>query len=92
MAEERRLPVAPHDCTGPVVPCASTHLLLNAPNAIIQESVRACYRTWYQDLATGLPKVENGTITVPPGPGLGMELAPDLSQRFTASVCEFSTA
>ena len=86
MAEAWHLPVAPHDCTGPVVLCASTHLSLNAPNAIIQESVRAYYRTWYRDLATALPKVENGSITVPPGPGLGMELAPDLSQRFTVSV------
>jgi galactonate dehydratase len=48
--------------------------------------VRAYYRTWYQDLVTALPKVENGSIAVPPGSGLGMELAPDLSQRFTVSV------
>jgi galactonate dehydratase len=82
MAEAWHLPVAPHDCTGPVVLCASTHLSLNAPNALIQESVRAYYRTWYQDLATALPKVENGSITVPPGPGLGVELQPDLSKRF----------
>jgi seryl-tRNA(Sec) selenium transferase len=41
MAEAWHLPVAPHDCTGPVVLCASTHLSLNAPNALIQESVRA---------------------------------------------------
>jgi galactonate dehydratase len=86
MAEAWHLPVAPHDCTGPVVLCASTHLSLNAPNAIIQESVRAYYRTWYQDLATALPKVENGSISVPLGSGLGMELASDLSQRFTVSV------
>ena len=83
MAEAWHLPVAPHDCTGPVVLCASTHLSLNAPNAIIQESVRAYYRTWYQDLATALPKVENGSITVPPGPGLGVELQPDLGKRFS---------
>ena len=83
MAEAWHLPVAPHDCTGPVVLCASTHLSLNAPNAIIQESVRAYYRTWYQDLATALPKVENGSITVPPGPGLGVELKPDLGKRFS---------
>ena len=69
MAEAWHLPVAPHDCTGPVVLCASTHLSLNAPNALIQESVRAYYRTWYRDLATALPKIENGFITVPPGPG-----------------------
>jgi len=82
MAEAWHLPVAPHDCTGPVVLCASTHLSLNAPNAMIQESVRAYYRTWYQELATALPKVENGSITVPPGPGLGLELQPDLGKRF----------
>ena len=41
MAEAWHLPVAPHDCTGPVVLCASTHLSLNAPNALVQESVRA---------------------------------------------------
>jgi len=82
MAEAWHLPVAPHDCTGPVVFCASTHLSLNAPNAMIQESVRAYYRTWYQELATELPKVENGSITVPPGPGLGLELQPDLGKRF----------
>jgi L-alanine-DL-glutamate epimerase-like enolase superfamily enzyme len=86
MAEAWHLPVAPHDCTGPVVLCASTHLSLNAPNALIQESVRAYYRTWYRDLVTAVPPVANGQITVPPGPGLGLELAPDLAQRFTATV------
>ena len=70
MAEAWHLPVAPHDCTGPVVLCASTHLALNAPNALVQESVRAFYRTWYRELVTTLPTVENGYITVPPGPGL----------------------
>ena len=37
MAEAWKLPIAPHDCTGPVVLAASTHLSLNAPNALIQE-------------------------------------------------------
>ncbi len=85
MAEAWHLPVAPHDCTGPVVLAASTHLSLNAPNALVQESVRAFYRTWYRDLVTALPEVENGMITVPPGPGLGMELNPDLEKAFTTS-------
>lgn len=83
MAETWHLPIAPHDCTGPVVLCASTHLSLNAPNALVQESVRAFYRTWYRDLVTALPPVEKGRITVPPGPGLGMELNPELDRVFT---------
>ena len=82
MAEVWHLPIAPHDCTGPVVLAAWTHLSLNAPNALIQESVRAFYRTWYRDLVTALPMVDDGYITVPPGPGLGLELAPDLDRKF----------
>ena len=85
MAEAWHLPVAPHDCTGPVVLCASTHLSLNAPNALVQESVRAYYRTWYRDLVTALPEVADGHITVPPGPGLGLDLLPDIEQRFTVA-------
>ena len=85
MAESWHLPIAPHDCTGPVVLCASTHLSLNAPNALVQESVRAFYKTWYRDLVTALPEVKNGMITVPPGAGLGMELNPDLERAFTVS-------
>ena len=90
MAEAWHLPVAPHDCTGPVVLGASTHLSLNAPNALLQESVRAFHRTWYRDLVTELPPIENGMITIPPGPGHGMELNPDLAQKF--EVCRRRTS
>ncbi len=85
MAEAWHLPVAPHDCTGPVVLAASTHLSLNAPNAIAQESVRAFYRTWYRDVVTALPPVTNGMITVPPGPGLGLALNPEIARAFTVT-------
>jgi galactonate dehydratase len=85
MAEAWKLPVAPHDCTGPVVLAASTHLSLNAPNALIQESVRAYYKTWYKDLVTEVPPVRNGMITVPEGAGLGLDLLPDIDKRFTVT-------
>lgn len=85
MAEAWHLPIAPHDCTGPVVLTASTHLSLNAANALVQESVRAFYRTWYRDLVTALPEVRNGMITVPPGPGLGLRLLPDLDKGWTVT-------
>src|SRR3712207_9042850 len=58
MAEARHLPVAPHDCTGPVVFTASTHLSINAPNALVQESVRAYYTGWYKELLTDLRSEE----------------------------------
>lgn len=82
MAEAWKLPVAPHDCTGPVVLAASTHLSLNAPNALIQESVRAYYKTWYRDVVTEVPPVRNGMISVPAGPGLGLDLHPEIDKRF----------
>jgi galactonate dehydratase len=85
MAETWHLPIAPHDCTGPVVLAASTHLSLNAQNALVQESVRAFYSGWYNDIVTAVPMVSQGTITVPEGPGLGLELLPDLDRRFSVS-------
>ena len=83
MAEAWHLPVAPHDCTGPVVFTASTHLSLNAPNALVQESVRAFYNGWYKDVMTAIPTVKDGFVTIPEGSGFGCELIPDLDRRFT---------
>ena len=79
MADAYHLPVSPHDCTGPVVLTASTHLSLHAHNALVQESVRAFYNGWYKDYVTAIAKVTHGMITVPEGPGLGMELHPDIA-------------
>ncbi len=81
MAEAYQLPVAPHDCTGPVVLAASAHLSINLPNALIQETVRAYYTGWYRELVTEIPPIENGFIRAPTGPGLGTELAPGLFDR-----------
>jgi len=84
MADAWQLPVAPHDCTGPVVWAASTHLSLHAPNALIQECVRAFYSGWYCELVTELPIVDNGTIRLNDRPGLGLQLLPDLHRRADA--------
>jgi L-alanine-DL-glutamate epimerase-like enolase superfamily enzyme len=86
MAEAWHTPVAPHDCTGPVVYAASCHFSLYAPNALIQESVRAFYTGWYTELVTDLPAVENGMVRLNNKPGLGLELLPDLTHRADARV------
>jgi galactonate dehydratase len=86
MAEAHQLPVAPHDCTGPVVLTASTHLSINAPNALIQETVRAFYTGWYRELVTDLPDIADGTIAPPAGPGLGTALKQELWLRTDATV------
>ncbi|RJE85895.1 mandelate racemase/muconate lactonizing enzyme family protein [Paracoccus onubensis] len=81
LAEAQQIPVAPHDCTGPVVFMASCQFSLHARNTLIQESVRAFYTGWYTELVTALPQIENGQITLPDTPGLGIELLPDLFTR-----------
>ncbi|MGE0796846.1 MAG: mandelate racemase/muconate lactonizing enzyme family protein [Lautropia sp.] len=86
LAEAWQKPIAPHDCTGPVVLMASLHLALNAPNAIFQEVVRAFLFGFYRDLVTELPQMDKGWLLPPTAPGLGTALAPGLKQRDTAIV------
>ncbi|MDJ1159168.1 mandelate racemase/muconate lactonizing enzyme family protein [Chelatococcus sp. SYSU_G07232] len=86
LAEAWHVPVAPHDCTGPVVYAASCHFSLHARNALIQESVRAFYTGWYTELVTELPAVTRGEVTVNMKPGLGLELLPGLTGRPDAVV------
>lgn len=81
LADAWQLPVAPHDCTGPVVYAASVHFSIHAPNALVQESVRAFYTGWYNELVTHVPRPVRGFFETPPGPGLGCELLPELWKR-----------
>jgi L-alanine-DL-glutamate epimerase-like enolase superfamily enzyme len=81
MAEAYQRPIAPHDCTGPVVLVASVHLALNAPNALMQEVVRAYLSSWYRDLVTHLPTIKDGHVHPMQGAGLGTKLLPDLVKR-----------
>ena len=68
LAESHDLPIAPHDCTGPVVLTAGTNLSMNAPNALVQETVRAYYTGWYADIVTELPVVSGGADQPAAGP------------------------
>jgi L-alanine-DL-glutamate epimerase-like enolase superfamily enzyme len=81
MAESFGIPIAPHDCVGPIAFMADVHLSLNVPNAFIQETVRSFNATWYKDIVTALPKVENGYASVSDDPGLGL----DFTEKFLKS-------
>jgi L-alanine-DL-glutamate epimerase-like enolase superfamily enzyme len=81
LAEARGLPIAFHDCSGPITLAASTHLALAAPNVREQEIARGMYFGWYADLVDRPPPVVKGMITVPTGPGLGLALQPRLEKR-----------
>ena len=74
LAETYHLPVAPHDCVGPLTLAFSVHLSLNLPNALIQETVRAFNTGWYREVLTELPPIRDGHVYPPEGPGVGTEL------------------
>jgi L-alanine-DL-glutamate epimerase-like enolase superfamily enzyme len=81
MAETYQLPIAPHDCTGPVEFAAAVHISVNAPNTLIQETVRAFYTGWYRELVTEIPEVTDGYVYPLTGPGLGTTLLPEVFKR-----------
>jgi len=81
MAETYHRPFAPHDCIGPVGFAAAVHASFSQPNTLIQESVRAFYRGWYNELVTAVPRIENGYVYPMEGEGLGLELRPEVFER-----------
>jgi galactonate dehydratase len=86
LASTYGVPVAPHDCTGPVVLTVGTHLGVAFANVELQEMVRNFYYGWYADMVTALPKFEHGFLTPPSSPGLGTALQPGINTRSDAIV------
>jgi len=89
-AETLFRPIAPHNCGGPLLHAASLHLAANVTNLYILESVRRHYDDEYRGLVTTTYPVSEGAFNLPSGPGLGLELAPDVLQRRDATIhrCE----
>jgi L-alanine-DL-glutamate epimerase-like enolase superfamily enzyme len=87
MAETYYLPIAPHNCGGPILHFATAHLAANVTNLFIMESVRRHYHEEYDGLVTrSLVPDANGDLPLPPGPGLGVELSPAVLSRDDAVV------
>ncbi|MBZ9559721.1 mandelate racemase/muconate lactonizing enzyme family protein [Halomonas coralii] len=86
LAETYHKPFAPHDCIGPIGFAAAIHMSFSQPNTLIQESVRAFYRGWYRELVTRVPTIEDGYVYPMEGPGLGVELLPEVFERSDLSV------
>jgi L-alanine-DL-glutamate epimerase-like enolase superfamily enzyme len=87
MAEAHYLPIAPHNCGGPILHFATAHLSANVTNLYIMESVRRHYSEEYDGLVTQkLVADATGELPLPPGPGLGVELSSDVLTRKDAIV------
>ena len=77
-AETYYLPIAPHNCGGPILHFASAHLAAATHNLFILETVRRHYQHRYPPLVTAQLIPSHGKLPLPPGPGLGVELKPEL--------------
>jgi galactonate dehydratase len=87
MAETYYLPIAPHNCGGPVLHYATAHLSANVPNLFIMESVRRHYCEEYEGLVTEMLRpTQGGDLPLPHGPGLGIELSEQVLTRKDAVV------
>jgi galactonate dehydratase len=81
LAEAYGLPLAPHDCVGPVALATGAHFSVATRNVLVQETVRAYYTDWYNEIVTGLPYISEGRISPSPAPGIGTELRPEFISR-----------
>ena len=85
-ADTYYLPVTGHDATGPVALWAAAHLMLHVPNAMILETVRAYYNGWYNDVVTEPIPINEGTLSLPDKPGLGVALREEVLNRPDARI------
>jgi galactonate dehydratase len=68
--------IAPHQSGGPVATAVCLQLAACVPNFLIQEHFDPFNEPWTQDLVTWSPLVnpENGHLSLPTAPGLGIDL------------------
>lgn len=78
------LPLAPHNIASPVGTVAGVHACATIPNVLHLEW-HSRDVPWWNDLVRrtdgGGPILEDGRIDVPEGPGLGIEIDPDVARR-----------
>lgn len=65
--------ISPHNPAGPIATAASAHLFAAVPRATLLEFAYG-EAEWRADLVCGQETVRDGHLTLPSGPGLGVEL------------------
>jgi L-alanine-DL-glutamate epimerase-like enolase superfamily enzyme len=82
-ADAHTMPVAPHNISSPVGTLAAAHFCVAIPNFLALEFHASAVPFW-NDLVEGLPKpmIQNGYISVPEKPGLGISLNEDVARKY----------
>lgn len=89
LAETCYLPVAPHNCGGPVLHWASAHFAAAIPNLKILETVRRHYLDEYSGLLDSMIVPKDGWLPLPDGRGLGVRLNEDQLGRQDVEIRRF---
>jgi len=81
LADTFGVPLVLHNISGPVGHAACMHLGAHIPNLFMVESVRAFAQTYFPVISDLAPRVTEGRLPVPEGPGLGVSLRPEALAR-----------
>ena len=77
LAEAYQLNVAPHNYYSHLATCISASLCAVLPNVRIME-IDVDDVPWREDMVTSVPHIENGYLTIPSGPGWGIEMVEEV--------------
>jgi len=81
LAETFGVPLVLHNVAGPICHAACMHLGAHIPNLFYVESARAFYREVFPVLSDFAPRVADGHLDIPAGPGLGVKLLDSALER-----------
>ena len=81
LAETFGVPLVLHNISGPVGHAACMHLGAHVADLFMVESVRAFAQTYFPLISNLAPRVTDGKLPVPDGPGLGVEILPEALAR-----------
>lgn len=73
MAEASCVPICPHNPSGPVANAATLHLAAALPNFYLLETMSSDV-PWRAEISTEQVKLVDGSMQIPDGPGLGIEI------------------
>lgn len=84
LAARHFVPFAPHCIASPLGFVAAAHVCAALPNHLCLEFHGSDVPFWGDLIAGPKPLIENGSVGVPDGPGLGVELDLDVVRRYAA--------
>ncbi len=83
LADTHTIPIAPHNISSPVGTLLSAHYCAAIPNFLVLEFHASDVPFW-NDVVDGIPKpvIQNGFITLPEKPGLGVTLNEEVARKY----------